>query len=78
MLYAPDYVINAGGVISVAHEYLGGDDPSWVDQRIAAIGSLLSEIFVTAERERSATQAIAERMAEAVLNAPVPSLKIVA
>lgn len=78
VLYAPDYVINAGGVISVAHEYLGGDDPSWVDQRIAAIGSLLSEIFVTAERERSATQAIAERMAEAVLNAPVPSLKIVA
>ena len=24
ILYAPDYVINAGGIISVAREYYGG------------------------------------------------------
>ena len=24
ILYAPDYVINAGGIISVSHEYYGG------------------------------------------------------
>ena len=28
ILYAPDYVINAGGIINVAFEYFGkGDDP---------------------------------------------------
>ena len=80
VLYAPDYVINAGGVISVAFEYLGGEDPSWINQRIDAIGERLSEIFDIAEREGSATQAVADRMVETILKASggQPDLRVVA
>jgi leucine dehydrogenase len=37
ILYAPDYVINAGGIINVCTEYLGDGDASLVRHRIAGI-----------------------------------------
>jgi leucine dehydrogenase len=40
VLYAPDFVINAGGVISIAAEYLGlagSEGRAWVRERIEAI-----------------------------------------
>ena len=36
MLYAPDYVINAGGIINVSLEYLGQGDEAEVRSRIAS------------------------------------------
>ena len=81
ILYAPDYVINAGGVISVAHEYLGGDNPAWVTQRIDAIDARLTGIFEQADRARVGTQSIADEMARGVLadaGAGKPHLAIVA
>ena len=39
ILYAPDYVINAGGIINVCTEYLGDGDASVVRQRIEGIPS---------------------------------------
>ncbi|HKJ96083.1 MAG TPA: Glu/Leu/Phe/Val dehydrogenase dimerization domain-containing protein [Gammaproteobacteria bacterium] len=44
ILYAPDYVINAGGVIDVGVEY-GGYDAQLVQRRIEDIGNTLTEIF---------------------------------
>ena len=67
VLYAPDYVINAGGVISVAHEYLGGDNPAWVTQRIDTIDARLTDIFEQADRARVGTQAVADELARGVL-----------
>ena len=43
--YAPDYVINAGGIINVALEYLGQGDRADVDARIARIPARLAEIW---------------------------------
>lgn len=63
VLYAPDYVINAGGVISVAHEYLGYHEPAWVDQRITGIVGRLQEIFERAARTGQATSRIADQLA---------------
>jgi len=63
ILYAPDYVINAGGVISIAHEYLGMRDPAWVNIRIAAIGERLEAIFHRARESGLATSRIADQMA---------------
>ncbi len=63
VLYAPDYVINAGGVISVAHEYLGMNDPAWVEARIAAIPDRLDAIFRRAARTGEATSRIADELA---------------
>ena len=51
ILYAPDYVINAGGVIHLAgYERLGWDDAR-MTARLDGIGETLTELFDRAERE---------------------------
>lgn len=62
ILYAPDYVINAGGVIDVALERETFDVDA-VNERVEGIGATLSEIFARAEREGCNTSEIADRIA---------------
>jgi glutamate dehydrogenase/leucine dehydrogenase len=65
VLWAPDYVINAGGVIHLGgYETLGWDDQKMAE-RLEAIGDTLLEIFERAEREGISTAAAADRMARA-------------
>jgi len=45
ILYAPDYVINGGGIINVSTEYLGDGDQDMVRKRIEAIPGKLEEIW---------------------------------
>jgi leucine dehydrogenase len=45
ILYAPDYVINAGGIINVSTEYLKDGDQDTVRRRIEAIPARLDEIW---------------------------------
>jgi leucine dehydrogenase len=45
ILYAPDYVINAGGIINVASEYLGEGDEAGVKAKIEQIPSRLETIW---------------------------------
>jgi len=45
ILYAPDYVINAGGIINVSTEYLGDGDENLVRERIEAIPDRLNRIW---------------------------------
>ncbi|HEU5443420.1 MAG TPA: Glu/Leu/Phe/Val dehydrogenase dimerization domain-containing protein [Steroidobacteraceae bacterium] len=63
ILYAPDYVINAGGIISVAHEYRGGAGWAQVKAEIDRIPARLTEIFERAHREERPTSAVADEMA---------------
>jgi leucine dehydrogenase len=63
VLYAPDYVINAGGIISVAKEYTGGATEAQVTGEIHAIPGRLMEIFDRARREGRATNEVANQMA---------------
>jgi leucine dehydrogenase len=63
ILYAPDYVINAGGIISVSREYHGGASEAQVIADIQAIPARLTEIFERARRENRATNAVADQMA---------------
>lgn len=65
ILYAPDYVINAGGIINVAAEYLKSMDDAAVDGMLAAIGPRLEDIFATAQREDRPANEIADAMARA-------------
>ena len=67
ILFAPDYVINAGGIISVAHEYLHGADRGTIEREIEEIGPRLSYIFEEAERRGQSTNALADQMAEELL-----------
>src|SRR3546814_557442 len=45
ILYAPDYVINAGGIINVGLEYLGHGDKAEVMARIDRIHARLTEVW---------------------------------
>jgi leucine dehydrogenase len=62
ILYAPDYVINAGGIISVSREYHGGSEAQVLDD-IGQIPERLTKIFERAQRENRATNAVADEMA---------------
>ncbi|MGI8616812.1 MAG: hypothetical protein ACR2L4_08550, partial [Actinomycetota bacterium] len=65
ILFAPDFVINAGGVIHLAgSERLGWDDARTA-KRLEAIGDTLLEIFEMAERDGISTAAAADRLARA-------------
>jgi leucine dehydrogenase len=67
-LYAPDYAINAGGIIDVCYERNGGSTAE-LKAHIEGIGATLTEIFQRAEREGATTTAIADRLAEERLRA---------
>lgn len=69
ILYAPDYVINAGGIISVAAGYLGTMTPAEVETRIVGIGQTLGTIFERAARRGQATHRVADEMARARIEA---------
>ncbi|HSR67040.1 MAG TPA: Glu/Leu/Phe/Val dehydrogenase dimerization domain-containing protein [Acidobacteriota bacterium] len=51
ILYAPDYVINAGGLINVFHEMKGYDEEAALDQADGIYDSLLSIFHVSKERD---------------------------
>ena len=67
ILYAPDYVINAGGVISVTCEYLGDMDEEGVTDLVAQVGPRLAGIFAEAARSGEPTNAIADRQARKII-----------
>lgn len=67
ILYAPDYVINAAGVISVGLEIIGAWTNEEMTQRIDKIGDTLSEIFERAERDGRPTGAVADELALEVI-----------
>lgn len=64
ILYAPDYVINAGGLINVAVELSPeGYRRETAVSKVAAIQETLSDIFVRAEASRRPTNDIAAELA---------------
>ena len=67
ILYAPDYVINAGGIINVVAEYLGQGDAASVARAIALIEPRLADIFVEAKRTGLPTDAVADAMARKLI-----------
>ncbi|WP_340117357.1 Glu/Leu/Phe/Val dehydrogenase dimerization domain-containing protein [Pelagibius sp. 7325] len=63
ILYAPDYVINAGGVIVISHEGPAYDE-SKAFAHVAQIHDTLLEIFRRADAHKVATSEAADRLAE--------------
>lgn len=69
VLYAPDYVINAGGLINVYYEYVTRNtgkatDPAAVNAHVEKIGETVESIFRKAEKEGLSTALAADRLAE--------------
>jgi leucine dehydrogenase len=67
ILYAPDYVINAGGIINVCTEYLGDGDASLVRERIEAIPVRLEQIWAESEESGRDPAAVADAMAQRLI-----------
>lgn len=67
ILYAPDYVINAGGIISVSHEYYGSSSKEIVGREIAKIPERLDAIFVRASDTGRPTNELADEMARQLI-----------
>ncbi|WP_375394532.1 Glu/Leu/Phe/Val dehydrogenase [uncultured Sphingomonas sp.] len=67
VLYAPDYVINAGGIINVGLEYLGQGDEAEVVTRIARIPARLSEIWDESERTGTPAAHVADAIARRLI-----------
>ncbi len=66
--YAPDFVINAGGAISATGLELLGEQATQVDERLARIGDILTEVYRSAARGGTTTEAAAVALADARLD----------
>ncbi len=65
ILYAPDYVINAGGLINIAEELRSGSyDRGRALAKVQIIAETLTEVFERAARAGAPTSEIADRLAE--------------
>lgn len=67
ILYVPDYVINAGGIISVSMEYMGNKTAADTRAQIALIPGRLTELFKSADRQNRPTNEVADAMAESII-----------
>jgi leucine dehydrogenase len=63
ILYGPDYVVNAGGLLSLVYDTEGADDAA-VTARVAGIGPRLRAIWERARADDLAPHTMADRMAE--------------
>ncbi len=63
ILYAPDYVLNAGGIIDIFYERIGHEHTK-VRAHIETIADTLSEIFRRADTQNRPTGEIANELAE--------------
>lgn len=65
ILYAPDYVINAGGLINVSVEFDShGYDPNIAREKVNQIYERTLNLFQKAKKEKKSTSQVADEMAE--------------
>ncbi len=69
ILYAPDYVINAGGVIDIFHQRMESSSNDALREHLENIGTTLQEIYTRSDEEGKATNRVANMMAEERFNA---------
>ncbi len=67
ILYAPDYVINAGGIINVMLEYLGQGDRAAVDAKVAEIPGRLETIWSQSAATGTPAAEVADAMARRLI-----------
>jgi leucine dehydrogenase len=77
ILYTPDYVVNAGGIIDVYYQrkmletdYSAQNYASDLSVKVEGIGDTLKEIFKRSDEEDTPTFVIADRVAEERFNSP--------
>jgi leucine dehydrogenase len=68
ILYAPDYVVNAGGIINVSAEYLG-ETSRQVSERVGQIADRLLTIFRSAAEQQRPPGMMADLLAQQMIAA---------
>ena len=74
LLYAPDYVINGGGIINVAAEVRALEqgaafDPQWVEGKLSRLMETLDEVLTRSKSENRPTHEVADEIALERINA---------
>ncbi|MEL6692176.1 MAG: Glu/Leu/Phe/Val dehydrogenase [Pseudomonadota bacterium] len=69
ILYAPDYVINGGGIINVAAEISGSYSRDWVDQKLDSLIATLGTVLDDAIAAGRPTNEVADEIARARIEA---------
>ncbi len=72
ILYAPDYVINGGGIINVAAEISGSYSREWVEATLSRLIVTLGEVLDEALQTNQPTNYVADRIARARIAAARP------
>ena len=75
ILWAPDFVINAGGVINVYHEWNGYNEAK-VRQSVMGIEQTLTQLFMQAEKENCTTLEASMRRGDAILQQAAQSKQV--
>lgn len=77
ILYAPDYILNSGGIINVCAEFEpNGYNPRLSRDKVNRIYDTLLELFDTAEREGKPTNLVADELAQYKLEHMVGKRKV--
>jgi len=70
ILYGPDYVVNAGGIINIGVELsAGGYDERRAEEKVRHVGVALAEVFAHAKRRSIPTARAADEVALSILEA---------
>jgi len=67
IVYAPDYVINAGGIINVASEYFRLGDRAYVEGMVAQIPGRLRDIWAQSAASGHPAAIVADEMAQRLI-----------
>ncbi len=67
ILYAPDFAVNAGGVINISCEIGQEYNKDRAMHQTESIGDCLTEIFVLAEKQELSTNRVANQLAEEMI-----------
>ncbi len=69
ILYAPDYVINSGGLIYVALRHRG-ESLAAITAHLTKISQRLTEVYLQAEADKRSPARVADALAERLLYGP--------
>jgi leucine dehydrogenase len=68
ILYIPDFVANAGGLINaIAERHNGHYDKKWVEKKVTHITATVNKIIASSKQSGLPTNAVAKKMAEKII-----------
>lgn len=65
IVYCPDFIVNAGGIINIASEISGTYEKDWVKQKLTELVATLSEVLNLADRQNRPSNEVANEIARA-------------